>query len=112
MVTHIYLQVEQQQLLERGHAAIIKADKRNEEIIFKNSAPFIDCISEINNTQVDNAKDLGVVIPMYNLIKYSNNCPETSGNLWQYYRHEPASDNNGNIVSFPGNSALLNLRRE
>ena len=49
---------------------------------------------------------------MYNLMKYSNNCPKTSGNLCQYCRHEPASDNNGNIASFPGNSALINLRRE
>ena len=45
-----------------------QADKRNKEIIFKNCSPFIDCIIKINNTQVDNAKDLHVVMPMYNLI--------------------------------------------
>ena len=42
--------------------------------------PFSDCISEINNTQIDNAKDLDVVMPMHNLIEYSNSCLKTSGN--------------------------------
>ena len=40
----------------------------NKKVVFKNCAPFTDCISEINNTQIDNAKDIGVVMPMYNLI--------------------------------------------
>ena len=42
-------------------------------------------MSEINNTQIDNAKDIDVVMPMYNLIEYSDNYSKTSGNLWQYY---------------------------
>ena len=42
-------------------------------LLFKNCAPFIDCISEINNTQVDNAKEIDIVIPMQNLIEYSDN---------------------------------------
>ena len=50
-----------------------RADQREKEIIFKNCTPFTDCISEINNTQIDNAKDLDVVMPMYNLIEYSDN---------------------------------------
>ena len=56
--------------------------------IFKNCAPFIDCISEINNTQTDNAKYIDVVIPMYNLIEYSDNYLKTSGSLCQYYRDD------------------------
>ena len=40
---------------------------------FKNSAPFINCISEVDNTQVDNAKNIDIVMPMYNYIEYSNN---------------------------------------
>ena len=48
-------------------------DERNEGVIFKNCAPFTDCISEINNTQIDNANDLDVVMLIYNLIKYSYN---------------------------------------
>ena len=45
----------------------------DKEVVFKNFAPFTDCISEINNTQTDNAKDIDIVIPMYNLIEYSDN---------------------------------------
>ena len=64
-------------------------EERNKGVIFKNYALFIDCISEINNTQIDNVKYINVVIPMYNLIEYSNNYSKTSGSLWQYYRDDP-----------------------
>ena len=57
---------------------------RNKGVIFKNCAPFTDCIGEINNTQIDNAKYIHIVMPMYNLNEYSHNYPKTSGNLWQY----------------------------
>ena len=40
---------------------------------FKNCAPFNNCISEINNTQIDTAKDIDIVMCMYNSIKYSDN---------------------------------------
>ena len=53
----------------------------NREIMLKNCAPFTDCISGINNTQVDNANDIGVVMPMNNLIEYSYNYSNTSGTL-------------------------------
>ena len=43
--------------------------KRNKEVAFKNSAPFINCISKINGTQIDNAEDLHVVMSMYNLLE-------------------------------------------
>ena len=66
-----------------------QADERDKGVIFKNCAPFTNCISEINNTQVDNAKDIDIVMPMYNLIEYSDNYVKTSGSLWQYYRDEP-----------------------
>ena len=54
----------------------------NREVVFKNYAPFTDCISEIKNVHIDKAKDIDVVTPMYNLIKYSNNYSKTSGSLW------------------------------
>ena len=54
-------------------AADADANNTNRKVIFKNCAPFTNCISEINNTQVDNAKDLDIVMPMYNLIEYSDN---------------------------------------
>ena len=64
-----------------------------------------DCISEVNNTQVDNAKDIDIVIPMYNLIEYSNNYSKTSGSLWQYCKDTLAVNNNGDIVDFNGANA-------
>ena len=72
-----------------NEATARQADERDKGVIFKNCAPFIHCISEINNTQVDNAKDIDIVMPMYNLIEYSDNYAKTSGSLWQYYRDEP-----------------------
>ena len=73
-----------------------QADERNKGVSFKNSAPFINCISEINNTQIDNAKDIDIVMPMYNLIEYSDNYAKTSGSLWQYFRDEPDDNNKDN----------------
>ena len=70
-------------------AAARQADERDKGVIFKNCAPLTNCISEINNTQVDNAKNIDIVMPMYNLIEYSGNYAKTSGSLWQYYRDEP-----------------------
>ena len=58
-----------------------RLDERNKGVIFKNCAPFTDCISEINNTQIDNVKYIDVVMPMYNLVKYSDNYSKTSGSL-------------------------------
>ena len=58
-----------------------RLDKKYKGVIFKNCAPFTDWISEINNTQTDNAKDLDVVMLMYNLVKYSDNYLKTSGNI-------------------------------
>ena len=53
--------------------AAIATDRNNKQALFKNCEPFIDWIVEINTTQVDNAKDLDVVMVMCNLIEYSNN---------------------------------------
>ena len=58
--------------------------KRNKSVAFKNNAPFINCISKINSVQIDNAEDLEVVMPMYNLLEYSKNCRKTRGSLWNY----------------------------
>ena len=51
----------------------IAQNNRNKKLIFRNCAPFIDCVSEINKTQVDNAKDIDVVISMYHLLEHSDN---------------------------------------
>ena len=64
-------------------AADANANNTNKKVIYKNCAPFTICISEINNTQVDKAKDIDIVMPMYNLIEYSDNYSKTSGCLLQ-----------------------------
>ena len=69
----------------------------NKKLVFKNNAPFINCILKINGVKIDNAEDLDVVLPMYNLLEYSKNYRKTTGSLWNYYRDEPNStigDNN------------------
>ena len=48
-------------------------DERNKGVIFKNCAPFTDCISEIYNTPVANAKYIDIAMPMHNFIEYSDN---------------------------------------
>ena len=59
------------------------ANNANKKVIFKNCFPFTNCISEINNTRVDNAKDIDIVLLMYRLIEYSDNYSKTSASLWQ-----------------------------
>ena len=73
-------------------AAARQADERDKGVAFKNCAPFTNCISEINNTQVENVKDIDIAMFMYNLIEYSENYVKTSGSLWQYFRDEPDDD--------------------
>ena len=69
-------------------------NERNKGVTFKNWTRFTKCISRINNTDIDNAQDIDIVMPMYNLVEYSNNYSKTSGSLWQYYKDDP----NDNIV--------------
>ena len=73
--------------------------KRNKAVAFKNNAPFISCISKINGIKIDNAEDLDVVMPMYNLLKYSKNYEKTTS-LWNYYRDEPNDPLSTNSESF------------
>ena len=76
------------------------ANKRNKNLAFKNNAPFINCISKINGVKIDNAEDLDVVMPMYNLLEYSKNYKKTTGSLWNYYRDEPSNPLSSNSESF------------
>ena len=55
---------------------------------------------------MDDAQYIDVVMPMYNLIEYSDNYARTSGILWQYCRDEPAMDDNGAIVDFNAANAI------
>ena len=68
--------------------------------MFKNNAPFINCISKINGVQIDNVEDLGVVMLMYNLLEYSKNYRRTTGTLWNYYTDEQNDPLSSNSTSF------------
>ena len=76
------------------------ANNAAKKVIFKNCAPFTNCISKINNIQIENAQYIDTVMPMYNLTEYSDNYSKTSGSLWQYCKDIPAVNNAGNIVDF------------
>ena len=76
----------------------------------ENCVPSTDCITAINNTQVDDAQKIDVVMPMYNLIEYSDAYSKTLASLWQYYRDEPVLDNNGNIIDFPDDNNSVSFK--
>ena len=72
-------------------------DAYDKKLAFKNNAPFVSCISKINNTVIDNVEDLDIVMPMYNLSEYSKNYRKITGSFWNYYRDEPNSGADGNM---------------
>ena len=73
----------------------------------KNNAAFINGTSKINGVKIDNAEDLDVVMPMYNLLEYSKSYRKTTGSLWNYYRDEPNSGvNNGITYSIMGSKSF------
>ena len=69
-----------------------RLDERNKGVTFKICTPFTKCISRINGTQMHNAQDTDIVMPMYNFIEYSDSYSEASGNLWKYYKYDPNDD--------------------
>ena len=73
--------------------------KRIKVVTFKNNAPFINCISKINGIKIDNAEDLDVLMPMYNLLQYSKSYRKTTGSLWNYYRDESSDSLSSNSES-------------
>ena len=68
--------------------AATQADERDKGVAFKNCAPFTSCKSDINDVDIDYCHDIDIVMPIYNLIEYSDNYAKTSGSLWPYYRDE------------------------
>ena len=96
-------------IVVKGTVTLTKTDRRrfidikNRFLAFKNNAPFTYCISKINNVLIDNAEDLDVVMPMYNLLEYLKNYRKTTGSLWNYYRDEPndfpANNYNANPIT-------------
>ena len=77
------------------------------KLVFKNNAPFINCPLKINGVKIDNAEDLDVVMPMYNLLEYSKNYRKTTGSLWNYYRDEPSNPLSSNSESFKYKTSIV-----
>ena len=78
--------------------------RRNRPLILKNNAPFVSCITRINGELIEDADDLDIVMPMYNLLEYSKNYRKTIGSLYNYYRDELSDDNNPN--NFPSTNVV------
>ena len=73
--------------------------KRNKSVVFKSNAPFINCILKINRVQIDNAEDLDLAMPMYNLLEYSKLL--LSGTITEMNQ----------VILIPLNLNLLNTRQ-
>ena len=86
-------------------AAVRQENEKSKQVIYKTCALFNNCISKVNNNQVDNTKDLHIVILMYNLIGYSYDIAKTLGNLWKYHEDDP-NDNIIDSESFKFNSRI------
>ena len=71
-------------------------DKKNRPLILKNNASFVSCITRINGELIEDADDLDIVMPMYNLSEYSKSYRKTIGSLYNYYRDELTNDGNDN----------------
>ena len=78
----------------RDDDTIKRLDERNKSVIFKNCAPFTECVNRINGTEIDTAQDIDIAMPLHDLIEYSDNYSKTSASLWQYYKDEP----NDNLI--------------
>ena len=76
-----------------------RRDERNKGVKFKNCVSFTKCVNKINRTEIYNAQDIDIVMPMYNLIEYRNNYSKKSESLWQDYKDVP-NDNLANFESF------------
>ena len=77
-------------IVVKGTITVTNPDNNeyDKELTLKNNAPFVSCILKTNNMRIDNAEDLDVVMPMYNLLEYSKNYKKTTESFWSYYRDE------------------------
>ena len=89
----------------------VKAEK---DFAFKNNSPFRSCMSEVNSTLIDNAEDLYIIKPMYNLLQYSQNYSVTSGCLWNFYRDkiDDVDDNASDGKSFEYKTKIVENTQE
>ena len=78
--------------------------RRNRPLILKNNAPFVSCMTKINNEFIEDANDLDIVMPIYNLLEYSKDFRKTIGSLYNYYTDELSDDNSPN--NFPNTNVV------
>ena len=89
-------------IVETGKATATAPDPNDDNINYdrtialKNSAPFFNCVLKINNQLIEDAQDLDIVMPMYNLLHYSKNFRKTTGSFSNYYPDIPGSEYAGN----------------
>ena len=76
-----YILVKRTMKIPNTAAAGAAVNDSNKKVTFKNFALFTDCITEISNTQVDDAQKIDIVMPMYSLIEYSDTYSKTPGSL-------------------------------
>ena len=72
---------------------------RNRPLILKDNTPFVSCMTKVNNEFIEDANDLDIVMPMYNLLDNRKNYTKTIGSLYNYYKDELSDDNNHNNFS-------------
>ena len=78
----------------------------NTNVAFKNCAPFTRCLTHINDEHMKTAGNLDIIMPVYNLIEYSDNYSDSSGSLYQFKRDEsPMNDNNNNPLNITLNNS-------
>ena len=83
----------------------ITSGRNNTKAAFKNCAPFRTCITQINETFVDEAKYINITMPMYNLVEYSDNYSDTSGSLWHFNRDKQPKENNQNLSNLSADNS-------
>ena len=72
----------------------------NTNVAFKNYTSFTRCVTHVNDEHVETAENLDIIMPMYNLIEYSNNYPDSSGSLYQFKRDESPMNDAENPLNF------------
>ena len=97
-------------ILVIGNITATESNNNGNNVAFKNCAPFTKCITHINDEHLT-SENLDIIMPMYNLLEYSDNYKDSSGSLYQFKRDEPP-DNNGDVSvdnssSFKYKSSLL-----
>ena len=115
----MYTEVLKSNLCDYNHAFILvrgdiatRVQNNPTPVAFKNSAPFVKCITKIVGTAINDAEDLDLFMLTYNLIEYSSSYSETTGRLWFYSKNEATNfnvdiANNNNLKSFEYKPKLL-----